>query len=486
MGKIKSIGSNAWERLWALILVFASAVSEGFLELFDSFEPRDGRHHHAAFGTDRKFINETNTGFVVNGTERIPRTASFEGMLVTGATGSGKGVNIIIPNILKLLDGRTSLCIHDPNGDSYRRTSGYAQHRGYEVVAYRWDDPSSSDFYNPFDQLRSNSHAFALAEVLADSHEDRSSSDPFWKLQGTVVLYMGIAICMKLAPEFRTLKNVRHLLIQFSIDPRRLERLFIAHADDDLMETFMQVYSMEDKVLRNVVSSALAYLSLWSDDNVAVATSQSSFDFSTLRSGRPKCIYILNSVTDTKLRPLVNVFFSQLSANLLSRIPGPHEHDVMMVMDEMSSVTISNLHILLMNSRKHFLGWIVAFQSTSTIRACHPHHWEGIMGNLRTKVYLGGMGLESSKHLEELIGREDVSDGKGGVRTQYLMTQEALRAMPPETGIVISPVGTCYKVAMRPYFEDPFLNRKAQKAPVRVSRPLPPVHLTKIDAVKEK
>jgi type IV secretory pathway TraG/TraD family ATPase VirD4 len=483
------IAVNLLQYLWATCLVFITSLSGSMLEYFDSLEPQDNRHHNSAFATDNEFINDTNTGFVVNGTDRIPRSTSFEGMLVTGATGSGKGINIIIPNVLKLLDKKTSLIIHSPSGDTFVKTSGQAYSQHYEVIAYRFNDHEHSDFYNPFDNVHSNSDAYSLAGILADSYEEKSSSDPFWKIQGTLVLYMCIAIVTKLSHEFRTLKNVRHLLIQFSIDPRRLERLFVTHADDELMETFLQAYSMEDKVLRNVVASALAYVSLWSDDNVARVTSQSSFSFDSLRSGKPKCIYIMNSVTDMKLyAPIINVFFAQLTSSLLSRIPDPKsEHDVMLIMDEMASIKLPNLPTILQNCRKHYVGVLCAYQQISSIRASHPHDWDAVMSNLRTKVYLGGMGLDSSENLEKLIGREDLTDEKGNVRTRYLMTQEALRTMTPDTGIALSPVGECYRLRMRPYFEDVFLNMKAKRSPVRISRPqITQLPLTPIHAIKEK
>lgn len=477
-----------WQYFIATCMVFISTISNGFLELFDSFENNDRRYHKAAFGSDREFINETNDGFCVNGLERISRIDSFEGVLLTGAIGTGKGINIIIPNILRLADGKTTLICHDPSGEAWAKTSGHTYLKDYDVITYRLNCPSESDYYNPMDNIRNKAQAYKLASILMDSNHGNASSDPFWQIQGVTTTYAFIAIVMKLEQQYRTLYNVRHLLIQFSIDRDRVKHLFIKKADDELMETFLSIYALEDKVLRSVIATSLSSLALWSDENIVKVTSSSTLDFKTLRTGKPKCIYVLNHTTDMKLyTPLINILFDQLTDALFEHLPTTKDHDVAFIMDEMSGIRLKNLPTILLNCRKYRLAFLCAYQSTSIIISCYPNDWEAITSSLRTKIWLGGQGLEGSKHLEELIGREDVTDYKGNTKTRYLISQEEIRKMQANMGLVISPQGQCYQVKMYPYFEQIFFNMKTKHRPVTISKSLlHHIPLTPINVSKEK
>jgi type IV secretory pathway TraG/TraD family ATPase VirD4 len=490
MEKIIPYAFIFWQYFYAGCMILVSSMSQGFLELIDSYEKKDVRHHKASFATDRDFINESNRGFVVNGIERISRLDSFEGVMLTGAIGSGKGINVIIPNIARLADGSTSIIIHDPSGEAMMRTSGYVKERNYDIHVFRWFDPAHSDFYNPLDYVRDKSEAYKTAKILIDGTLGKSSSDPFWSLQAITALYCFIALTLKLEPQFRTLYNTRHLLIQFSIDPEKIHPLFVAKADNELMETYLSIVALEDKVLRSVIATALAGLGLWADDNIVRITSQkSSVDFRELRSEKPKCIYILNHTTDARVyAPLINLLFDQLSAALFEWLPDPKsDHDVMFVMDEMSSIHLKNLPTILNNCRKHRVGFLCAYQSSGMIRASYPNDWEAVMSSLRTKIWLGGQGLESSKQLEELIGREEVEDAKGRITVRSLMPSEDIRLMRPDEGLVISPFGRCYKVQMHPYFAQTFLNLKMKRPSFAVSKALlSHVPLTAVHAKDKK
>lgn len=137
---------------WGIIIFFLRAP----LRDFRPFDKGEKLHGDAKWATEKdiKGANlRSKTGLIIGRDNRGYLIApGFQHCLLFAPTGSGKGVGIVIPNLLFWED---SLFVHDIKLENYEITSGYRKQVMKQDV-YLWN-PASPDgvthCYNPFDWI---------------------------------------------------------------------------------------------------------------------------------------------------------------------------------------------------------------------------------------------------------------------------------------------------------------------------------------------
>jgi type IV secretory pathway TraG/TraD family ATPase VirD4 len=455
---------TGFDRSLALFRLLINLFVDNVFIAIEHFDEKKEGIYTASFGDERDILSSSHGGFCLNGTESITKQMSYEGVLLTGAIGSGKGATVVIPNMLLCTDNKT-IIVHDPSGETTEKTSGFNS-RNHRIVVYNFGKPDRSHSYNPLDYAKTKSGQYKLATILVHAVYEKNPSDPFWVLQSVTVIYCFVAIVMTQEPLYRNLKNVKNLIAEFIINSEKIDQLFIKYADDELMREYQSILTMDDKVMRSVVASCLSALGLWYDENVCRTTASSSIDLTTLRIV-PTVIYIQGDTTNSRLyAPLIEIFFEQLMGIFFAKLPDPKDLDVAFIFDEASTLLLKSLNSYLNNARKHRLMFLLAFQSNQ-IDAMYGSEASSIKSALRTKVWLGGAGLDTSKELEDLLGRTEITDNQGKTKIKPLMLAEEIRAMRTDEGIIVSPAGKPYKTKMSSYFRSPFLNLKTKIAPFK-------------------
>jgi type IV secretory pathway TraG/TraD family ATPase VirD4 len=80
-------------------------------------------------------------------------------------------------------------------------------------------------------------------------------------------------------------------------NPVRIDELMSKLADDSLYTDYKSFTANDTKVKSGILATAKAMLSIFADEDVAVITSQNTFNFETLRK-RKVALFVQNKVTD--------------------------------------------------------------------------------------------------------------------------------------------------------------------------------------------
>jgi len=262
-------------------------------------------------------------------------------VMLSAPTRSGKGVSVVIPNLLNWPD---SVVVPDIKGENYDITAGFRAAHGQAVYAFSpFDEGARSHRWNPLSAVRTSplhrvGDLLAIGQVFFPNDVNGTSSEAFFNDQARN-LFLGLGLVLLETP--RLPRTIGELLRQSSGKGRPLkdhltaliaERYGAADApppmpevrdaapqlSDECVDALQRLLSNSDNTLSSVVATFNAPLTIFADAIVDAATSADDFSLDDVRR-EAMSIYV--RVPPNRLasaRPLLNLFFSQL-VNLNTR-----------------------------------------------------------------------------------------------------------------------------------------------------------------------
>jgi len=263
-------------------------------------------------------------------------------VLVSAPTGSGKGVGLVIPN---LLNWNGSAVILDVKGENHKLTSGFRKAHGQDVFVFS-PFAKNSHRFNPFNFINpdKNYRLNDIQNIANIIYPDPEKTDPIWSQQGRS-LFVAFALYLLDNPETGcTLGEIlRHL--QTEQDSRDVAASIVADYREDLDPTCLRTlasFSRQEKRLSESIKIGLVgALQIWDTPSVDAATAQSDFDIGMLRKKRTS-IYVSVSLADIKtLRPLLRLFFETVFSAQLREEPTENEpHKILFLLDEFEALGV--------------------------------------------------------------------------------------------------------------------------------------------------
>jgi type IV secretory pathway TraG/TraD family ATPase VirD4 len=171
---------------------------------------------------------------------------------------------------------------------------------------------------------------------------------------------------------------------------------------------------------------------------------------------KPTALYIQNSIADQKYYSvLTSLFFEQFFAFLLGRFPDNKEKDIFLLIDEAASLNLPTLPLAVANVRKHRSGIMLLIQDFNQL----THHYgkfdaDGIKANCFTKMYFTGGSLETTKELEQTLGKYEYEDKKKGMVTRSLMTNDEIRTMKINKALLVCGHHPPIIARLKPYYKN--------------------------------
>jgi type IV secretion system protein VirD4 len=286
---------------------------------------------------------------------RYLRFAGQQFVLLAAPARSGKGVGIVIPNLLSYPD---SVVVLDIKRENYALTAGFRRAHGQDVYLF---DPFAEDGcthrYNPLSSISDG--LFRVGDIFAIGHAlyPPGGHDDFWKDQARN-LFLGIVL---LLCEWRDARRagkgvsipdypvtMGEVLRQSSGNgmpvKAYLQRALVQHRDlltGPCVDALNRFLSNDDKVLASILATFHAPLTIWANPIVDAATSTNDFDLRDVRRRRMS-VYI--GITPDHLSEaalLMNLVFSQLVNLNTKQLPEADpklRFQCLLLLDEMTAI----------------------------------------------------------------------------------------------------------------------------------------------------
>ncbi|MCC8977084.1 type IV secretory system conjugative DNA transfer family protein, partial [Bradyrhizobium brasilense] len=413
-----------------------------------------------------------------------------EHMMVYAPTRSGKGVGIVVPNLLNWAD---SCIVSDIKKENWNLTAGFRAAHGQQVFLFDPLEPNGKTArYNPLGYVRRDDIVDLYDDLqrIASMLYPSEGKDPFWAnaarsgfigLTGYIAeteelpLTMGEVLRQAAVPDcqkyFKKLIAAREATKPLSVLCKTALNDFIGTSDN----TFQSI--------RKTIS---AKLELWLNPRIDAATSANDFDLRELRRRRMSIYLGVTPDNLERLAPLLNLFFQQavdLNIRTLPEQDPTLKYQVMLMMDEFAALGIVSV---IVKGIAYVAGYglriVTILQSPSQIRSIYgPDEAKNYMTNHAVEVVYTPKELEDATHLSERFGYDTV---KGRSQSRSLgfsksskneTTSDQRRALMLPQELILTPMTTAYviKGGVRPikaakifYYKEPAFKPRLMPAPV--------------------
>lgn len=343
-------------------------------------------------------------GFLVSG--------GNEHVMVYAPTRTGKGVGVVIPN---LLTWPHAVVVLDIKRENFAASAGYRAERGQRVLLF---DPLALDGrtarYNPLGHVDRDDPAQVLDELqrmAAMLFPGHDHADPFWS-EAARTGFIGVGAWVAASPPLPfTLGEIYRQLTEddprrrfpASMEARRQAGRPLPRACTAALQDFC---GAGENTFASIRQSITSRMGLWLNPAVDAATSASDFDLREVRQGRLS-LY-LGATPDNLLRvaPLYTLLFQQL-VDLNSRtLPRDGDRPVLVLLDEFARLGPAPV-------LAHAFSWVAGYglrllpviQSPAQLRGIYgPDLAEAILTNCAVEVVFAPKDLKTAQDLSERIG----------------------------------------------------------------------------------
>jgi type IV secretion system protein VirD4 len=262
---------------------------------------------------------------------RLLRLPGQLSVMLSAPTRSGKGVGVVIPNLLNWPD---SVVVLDIKGENHEITAGYRAAHGQAVYAFSpFDADARSHRWNPLSAVRADAlhrvgDLLAIGQVFFPNDGTGTSSEAFFNDQARN-LFMGLGLYLLETPSLP--RSFGEMLRQSSGKGRPLKDHLsdtIAERERDgrplsaeCLDSLQRLLSNSENTLTSIVATFNAPLTVFADTVVDAATSADDFRLEDLRRQRMSVYVRIPPNRLQTARPLLNLFFSQLVSLNTQRLP---------------------------------------------------------------------------------------------------------------------------------------------------------------------
>ena len=349
------------------------------------------------------------------GTAKSDRLVGWqqEGHLLTVApTGAGKGVGVVIPNLLTYPGSVVAI---DPKGENYQISSRNRRRMGQAVFRL---DPFSvccskrQAKLNPLDLLDPETEDFADdALVIADMLVLRTGNekDPHWDEKAIMVLQGLIMFVVINAPEKdRHLGEVRRLLTS-SADTWDAVLEMMCEADGAIATAANQITRMAEEERASVLSTAMRHTSFLDSPQIVRSLSHSSFDPLTLKQNNTSLYLILPADKLATYSRLLRLWIAT-TLQVMIKVKSIPQHRVLFMLDEMAQLgTMQPLVKAISLMRGYHMTLWMILQDLGQLKSLYPDNlWQTFLSNSKIQQYFGVTDQETAEYVSKLAGETTV------------------------------------------------------------------------------
>ena len=356
-----------------------------------------------------------------------PKDARNKNVLVIGGSGSGKTRFFIKPNLMQM---HSSYVVTDPKGTLILETGKMLQQNGYKIKIFNTINFKKSMHYNPFAYIHSEKDILKLVTCLiANTKGEGKGGDDFW-LKAETLLYTAIIgyIYYKAPPEEQNFATLVEFINAFQIREddenfkNNVDILFDELEAEDPNHFAVRQYKKfklsAGKTAKSILVSCGARLAPFDIQELLELTAYDELELDTLGGTRKgdtqkTALFLIMSDTDSTFNFLISMIYSQLF-NLLcekadDEFGGKLPVHVRCLIDECANIgQIPNLEKLVATIRSREISACLVLQAQSQLKALYKDNADTIIGNMDSRLFLGGSEPTTLKELSAALGKETI------------------------------------------------------------------------------
>ncbi len=390
-------------------------------------------------------------GALSDGTEKIVRRVAGEHhgraflgwagdghVLTVAPTRSGKGVGLVVPNLLHYPG---SVIVIDPKGENFAVTHRWRKERlgqrivcidPFHVVA---DKAAKIDSINPLDgivdysmppetYLEQNPELLDEVGMIADSLVVRQADekDPHWNDKcRTLLKGLILAVVYGLGPKGR-----RHLSCVRAMLTAGLERLigflpvmesFKGDVDGVLGRAAREIRTMGREEFKNVISFALKHTEFM--DSPLVGECLGGLDLDCAGTYNLRDLKTKGGVTIYLILPphylaqygrLFRLWITMAMASMTRTIGKPKDGcPVLFILDEMAQLgTMDMMRKAVSLLAGYGMSVWMIWQDLSQLKSLYKEDWPSFIANAKIQQFFGINDHETAKYISEMLGEETI------------------------------------------------------------------------------
>ena len=350
-----------------------------------------------------------------------PANARNKNVLVVGGSGSGKTRFWLKPNLLQC---HSSYVVTDPKGDIVIDCGQALLKNGYSIRIFNTINFRKSMHYNPFAYIHSEKDILKLTTTLiANTKGDGKAGDEFWTKAETLLYCALIGYIHYEAPleeqkfatliEFLNAMEVREddETFQNPVD-QMFEALKKRKPNHFAVRQYAKFKLAAGKTLKSILVSCGARLAPFDIEEVRDITMYDELSLDTV-GDKKTALFLIMSDTDPTFNFLISMIYTQLFNLLCEKADdiygGRLPVHVRCLIDECANIgQIPNLEKLVATIRSREISACLVLQAQSQLKAIYKDNADTIIGNMDSRIFLGGSEPTTLKELNQALGKETI------------------------------------------------------------------------------
>lgn len=508
---------HGYPKIWqSMGLAFLCSLLTFLLPFIPKRESLHGEARFANAGEVRK-MKLYGDGIIIGKYKgKLLRFGGQQFVALGAPTRSGKGVGIVIPN---LLDWKESAVVQDIKQECFEFTSKYRQDKLENEVF----------LFNPFDRRTHRYNPLAYIDMQGENADGQltdfanilypMSGDSTTQFFNQLAQNLFIGLCY-MANDLLNTKVGRAFLSQCNSDLEfnlygilQLSEGYkvdlVAQGDDEVIsisnfeETYKYLVEIKaigekaqqridsyfkidsDNTRSGVMSSFNAPLMIFRNDNMRLATSANDFDFRNLRK-KKMTIYV--GITPDQLanaKLILNIFWQQLIGVNIKELPQSNpelKYKTLLVMDEFTAPGALPIYLKSVSFiAGYWLRSLMIYQNVSQLEQAMPEGYgkEGartLLSNHACQIFYTPREQEDAEKISKILGNKTTKNrsrnlgasggGSESDTARALMLPQELRAMTMEQELITIDNGKPIMCNKAFYYNDPyFMNKFKEVSP---------------------
>ena len=424
-GDMPQIVGNLW---WCSGLAAAAVAAIAAFALAPRRAPLHGQARFARMCEIREKGLLTGQGLILGElrgwwpwSHRFITLPGQQGVALSAQPRSGKGVGVVIPNLLTWED--SVVCV-DIKKENWTLTAGWREASGQQVFLF---DPLASDGrthrWNMLDYVgESLSEQIDDLQLIANMlFPDPAGSDPFW-MASARSLFLGIGLYVFASSSLP--RTVGEILRQGMADD---EEGFSAHwrrviqgrmrgaqpLPEQCVRALSDVIDLAPQTASSIRKTFTSRLELWANPRLDAATASSDFDLRQFRRTRMSLYIAVRPKDLHRLQPILALLFQQTIALQTDELPehNPHlRHQLALIMDE--GPALGRIPIIAQASGftpGFNIRTLFVMQTPSQLREVYGEHGSRtLLKTLAGRIYFAPKDIEEAEELSRELGATTV------------------------------------------------------------------------------